>query len=324
MSRWLVLAALAGCYAPASRVGSACDDVCPGNLECVDHVCVPPGTSPGHDAAILDATIDAMVDARMIDGPPGDVDADGVADNVDNCPGKANADQHSEDGDALGDVCDPCPHLSGNAADGDSDGVGDACDPQPGVAKQRIAFFDPFTSTRAEWELGSGASRVGETLRVNGLTSFGDSILNVATGELRIETGGTVASISSTTPHQLSIGFGFLDSTHQKYHYVELYNDAGTTGDIAISKANLGAYTGLATAQYPAPLPTGAWSMRIDESVAAQQIKLRAKAGGVQYNELTAATNTALPNLATSTQATLYVQHADVRFDYWIVIETLP
>jgi len=38
-----------------------------------------------------------------------DGDKDGVADNVDNCPRKANADQKDSDGDGIGDVCDSSP-----------------------------------------------------------------------------------------------------------------------------------------------------------------------------------------------------------------------
>ncbi len=51
-----------------------------------------------------------------------DGDGDGVADDVDNCPGTANADQADFDGDALGDACDP---------DDDGDGVPDVIDRCP-------------------------------------------------------------------------------------------------------------------------------------------------------------------------------------------------
>ncbi len=70
--------------------------------------------------------------------PPGDVDGDGHADELDNCEHVANATQRDDDGDGLGDACDNCifyangpslPDAGGNSqVDSDEDGVGDACD----------------------------------------------------------------------------------------------------------------------------------------------------------------------------------------------------
>ncbi len=73
-----------------------------------------------------------------------DGDADGIADDVDNCPGLANPSQADADGDGQGDDCDPdgdpdgdgvpnsddnCPTVPNpDQADVDGDGTGDACD----------------------------------------------------------------------------------------------------------------------------------------------------------------------------------------------------
>ncbi|MFT4661185.1 MAG: hypothetical protein ACI8XB_001457 [Patiriisocius sp.] len=52
----------------------------------------------------------------------GDIDLDGVADILDNCPDTPNADQLDTDGDGMGDVCD---------LDNDNDGVPDLLDCEP-------------------------------------------------------------------------------------------------------------------------------------------------------------------------------------------------
>ncbi len=59
-----------------------------------------------------------------------DMDRDGVADTVDNCPMTANANQLDTDHDGIGDVCDNCPTVANaNQKDTDGDGLGDVCDP---------------------------------------------------------------------------------------------------------------------------------------------------------------------------------------------------
>ena len=77
-----------------------------------------------------------------------DGDGDGFANETDNCPAIANADQKDSDGDQIGDACDPtvgandtdldgivdtadtCPMVADPSnADSDRDGKGDVCDP---------------------------------------------------------------------------------------------------------------------------------------------------------------------------------------------------
>ncbi len=313
----LALALFAGCFSPTYSPGVPCDTECPGSLVCIDHVCREPGYVPRLDAANSDADT-TLVDA--IDAPPGDSDGDGLLDTSDNCKLIANVDQHDEDNDQIGDACDPCPHIAGTAADADGDGVGDACDPQPAIAKQKIKFFDPFTSSRSEWSLGTGASRVGETLRMTG--SVVAAFLDVGNGETRIMTGGTIMSVSGTTPHQFALGVG-LNAAGTVYHYGELYDEGAGTGEVAITKANNDTYTGLAATPYSGVLPTGAWSMRLDQSVAAQRIVVEAKLGATSYGPITGNTSNS-PALATSTRIRLYTDHIDLRVDYLVVIETLP
>jgi hypothetical protein len=58
-----------------------------------------------------------------------DADADGVADDQDNCRTAANPGQVDQDGDGVGDACDNCPTTPNpQQLDADNDGVGDECD----------------------------------------------------------------------------------------------------------------------------------------------------------------------------------------------------
>jgi hypothetical protein len=108
------------------------------------------------------------------DANPDDVDNDGVADAIDNCPGVSNPLQADEDSDADisgGDACDLCPHQAAPSpgaqhADVDQDGVGDDCDPSTQI-KHCWRWFDGFQgdpdvvlgrydTTRGAWKVMNG------------------------------------------------------------------------------------------------------------------------------------------------------------------------
>lgn len=66
--------------------------------------------------------------------PAADFDADGVADELDNCPAVSNPNQVDIDGDKVGNLCDNCLNVANaDQADADGDGVGDVCDACPGT-----------------------------------------------------------------------------------------------------------------------------------------------------------------------------------------------
>ena len=315
----------AGCYSPTYTPGSACDTACPGNLVCVAHVCRVPGAA---DAAI-DSAHDAAIDGRSIDGPPGDVDGDGIADNVDNCPNQPNPNQHDEDGDHIGDVCDPCPHLAGTAVDSDGDGVGDACDPQPTVPKQTLAFFDPFTSQLTAWDGPSLQQTTigGDHMEMGAGAPPADNAfarLVVSNAETRVYTGGRIVSCSGAAvgPHELAISFSVNGSN---YYYVQAYDSDGTDGYLQIMQASGGGtvFTGLAGTAYAGVLPAGAFAFQIDESVSAKTIAFRSTLGGVSRMALTAS-STMDPLLSAGGQFGLFTRNCDVRFDYFVVIQTMP
>jgi hypothetical protein len=81
-------------------------------------------------------------DAMVLEEPE-DTDADGVADELDNCPDTANAEQLDFDADGIGDVCDNCLATPNPEQDDeDFDGAGDACDNCPLTVNPEQWDFD--------------------------------------------------------------------------------------------------------------------------------------------------------------------------------------
>lgn len=65
------------------------------------------------------------------DARPNDRDNDGINDNVDNCPDHPNVGQRDNDGDGYGNVCDLFPNNVNEWQDSDGDGIGDNGDNCP-------------------------------------------------------------------------------------------------------------------------------------------------------------------------------------------------
>ena len=94
-------------------------------------------TSGGSPITVKSVGIDLIV----VINNSNDLDGDGILNDVDNCPNKANADQKDTDGDGKGDVCDDsdgdgvfddadnCINTANtDQVDLDKDGIGDVCD----------------------------------------------------------------------------------------------------------------------------------------------------------------------------------------------------
>ncbi len=114
-------------------------------------------------------SIDAAFDNFRIDNFPGDDDADGVFDDVDNCPITANTGQEDIDSDGVGDACDNCGTLHNpGQEDLSGNGIGDLCDTfaegdlyllshnfpvgsqnPPSLAVKAIVRIDPVTGFKA-------------------------------------------------------------------------------------------------------------------------------------------------------------------------------
>jgi hypothetical protein len=151
-----------------------------------------------------DASFDSGFDAE-IDAPPNqDTDSDGVLNATDNCQTIANANQFNEDGDALGDVCDPCP-VSANNADADSDGVGDACDPRPAMGGDVLEVFEGFhqgVPTSAGWAMTGTWTAATGSVSVNAASGSTASISRTFTTSSHetVSTSFTVLAANGTLP----------------------------------------------------------------------------------------------------------------------------
>lgn len=130
---------------------------------------------------------------------PGDLDADLVCGDGDNCPDVANNDQADADGDLVGDACDPCPDdpdpqcmEGGTSSDtgtddlmsesgtetmdgtstGDGDGDGDGDTMTTTATDTNTGDGDGDTATEDDTVTGDGD---GDTVTGDGDTATGDS-----------------------------------------------------------------------------------------------------------------------------------------------------
>lgn len=239
--RWgiLVLGIVAGCYAPTTQPGRPCgaEGACPGGQTCVAGVCRldgDPGATDGGPGDTI-ADVDAAPDAPAPDGPPTDLDADGIANTVDNCPAMANADQHDEDDDTVGDVCDNCPHvantLQANVLEGpgNADGVGDACDPRPTTPGDTILRFIPFKSIPTDLLLTGSWSISGDSIVKSGTAEASLTVPGVRTRVTVEAAGAQITSLPVFSALGVSVG-GAGNAWHACGYYDET-DPAGTDTD---------------------------------------------------------------------------------------------
>lgn len=201
----LIWLGLVGCFAPHPSAGVPCDPAlanCPSGQTCTaqagGYFCSDEGGGQS-DASVAD--LDGAVD-----GPPDDIDGDGVVNAADNCPAESNPTQADEDADTLGDACDPCPPLAANT-DGDGDGVGDACDPHPAVDGDELVLFEGFADgIPSAWVNQGGWIAAGGDARIvsnDGLVAYlGPPFAPAA------HSTATVAFVPETLHNATANGFG--------------------------------------------------------------------------------------------------------------------
>jgi hypothetical protein len=136
---------------------------------------------------------------------------------------------HDDDGDGVDDACDFCPHIVDDQADSDGDGVGDACDPEPTSARERIAFFDPFTTVRPEWRFSTPPAIAGETATFDARQFGIDASLDLVPGRDYFEIAGRVTATASFGDHKVSLG---VISDGEPEYFCEVY-DPGD-GDVEL------------------------------------------------------------------------------------------
>ncbi|MEQ9451366.1 MAG: thrombospondin type 3 repeat-containing protein [Pseudomonadales bacterium] len=151
---------------------------------------------------------------------PDDLDADSIANDVDNCPYVANPDQADADSDGVGDACitsdvdgdgvydhlDNCPAVANRSQpDADGDGIGDACD----TFSSADLSLSATTDTTFEGDEANQASTFNYTLTNN--SEFGVSLL-----ALRIYSGWPSEhnhSLFSETTDPASLSNGSLTTS---------------------------------------------------------------------------------------------------------------
>lgn len=188
----LLLGVFAGCIIPEKHLGPNC------------------GTQACNDSEVCDKTDPSGPTCIPANG---DIDGDGIPNSKDFCDHMAGGDT-DEDGDGIGDICDPCPIAPPPATpDPDGDAVDRPCDPDPYTKGDTILLFDGFghglgsnwtPTTASAWTAQDGelvASLAGDPS-----TDFLKTAV-IAKANLAIETAWRIDRVETgSTDHLVGVG----------------------------------------------------------------------------------------------------------------------
>jgi hypothetical protein len=139
-----------------------------------------------------------------------EIDCDGVADGVDNCPEVPNPGQQNDDSDMFGNACDNCPQVDNPLqADFDGDSLGDLCDPDddgdgmPDAWESGFPGLDPLFDDSADDLDGDGVRNLREFLGGTRPDDAGDF---PTPGDLAVECGWTGSEIGTVAEPFASLG----------------------------------------------------------------------------------------------------------------------
>lgn len=168
----------------------------------------------------------------------------------------ASASGHDEDGDAVDDACDVCPHLADGAqVDTDGDKVGDACDPEPTNPRQRIALFATMQAGDQPFgfeSVGGGWTSLADSIAYDG-TGYGGLLTDLTASNIVLSMGFTVTGYVNGPDVQHQIAIMPLDATSR---FVEVgFNGTGTAN---VPDATIAYWDGATFASYlTMPTATG-------------------------------------------------------------------